>query len=281
MPPLKIDDARALLVRVVQDLYDKRHSPVPGALVKAQITSEAEASGTLFSERAYGLRNFLEFVKGVPEIAVQIRPGSDMLLAPASAGDLLSAYARPLPRLRRDFWRAFIEFPIPNTVRVYDTTEDKMFVDTLPTARKGIVIEPISMDAQLAWRRSFAEEQPESVKSILLAALNSNGTAVFNEFARRLQESPTVLHAWNRYLQKQITDKVAEWAAANGVSEDRWSSGTSRLDDGSAKEPMPTKTHSIGQRAELYNFFDRIPIEDLLQVQVPLDWVLKFSREKK
>jgi hypothetical protein len=281
VPPLKVDDARALLVRVVQDLYDKRHSPVPGALVKAQITSEAEASGTLFSERAYGLRNFLEFVKGVPEIAVQIRPGSDMLLAPASAGDLLSAYARPLPRLRRDFWRAFIEFPIPNTVRVYDTTEDKMFVDTLPTARKGIVIEPISMDAQLAWRRSFAEEQPESVKSILLAALNSTGTAVFNEFARRLRESPTVLHAWNRYLQKQITDKVAEWAAANGVSEDRWSSGTSRLDDGSAKEPMPTKTHSIGQRAELYNFFDRIPIEDLLQVQVPLDWVLKFSREKK
>jgi len=32
-----------LLVSVVQGLYDKRHSPVPGALVKAQLISEAIA----------------------------------------------------------------------------------------------------------------------------------------------------------------------------------------------------------------------------------------------
>ncbi len=280
MSHLSIEDARALLVQIVQGLYDKRRSPVPGALVKARLISEAAIAGSAFSERDYGMKNFLEFVKTSPQVAFQLRIGSDMLLAPSTAGDTLSAYARPLPRLRRDFWRAFIEFSIAGTVRLYDTTEDKIFVEQLPTSRKGIVIEPVSREIQIAWRRAFAEEQPDSVRGPLLASLEGAGTAIFNEFARRLRESPTVMHAWNRYLQKQITDQVSAWATASGVCEDRWSSGTSRSDDGTSKEPMPTKTHSIGQRAELYNFLDNLPIEDLLQLRVPLDWVLKVTRDK-
>jgi hypothetical protein len=278
---LKVEDARALLVGIVQGLYDKRHSPVPGALVKAQLINEAAKQNATFSERDYGLKNFHEFAKTVPEIAVQIRIGSDMLLAPATAGDLLSAYARPLPRLRRDFWRAFIEFPVPGTTRLYDSEEDKIVVEQAPTTRKGIVIEPVLRETQVAWRRAFAEEQPEAVKGELIAALGGTGTAVFNEFARRLRENPNVMHAWNRFLQKQITDQVAAWATTNGVPEERWCSGTSRSDEGPAKEAMPTKTHSIGQRAELYNFLDNLPIEDLLQLRVPLEWVLKVTRDKQ
>ena len=89
------------------------------------------------------------------------------------------------------------------------------------------------------------------------------------------------MYAWNRYLQKQITDHVAAWASANGVSEDRWCSGTSRSEKGALIEAMPAKTHTIGQRAELYNFLDNLPVEDLLQLRVPLEWVLKVTREKK
>lgn len=201
MPTLNIEDASALVVRVIQDLYAKRHSPVPGALVKAQVVSEATRSGSYFNEREYGHKNFLEFVKTIPEIGVQIRIGSDMLLAPSTAGDLLSAYARPLPRLRRDFWRAFIEFPIPNTVRLYDSVEDKILTDNEPSTRKGIVIEPITREVQVEWRRNFAQEQPEPVRGILLAAMDGLGTTVFNEFARRLRENPSVMHTWNRFLQ--------------------------------------------------------------------------------
>src|SRR5260370_37975205 len=132
-----------------------------------------------------------------------------MLLAPATAGEILSAYARALSRLRRDFWRAFIEFPIPSTVRLYDSTEDKIFNESVPTTRRGIVIEPVPRETQIAWRRSFAEEQPENAKLPLLASLEGIGTGVFNQFARRLRENPSVLYAWNRYLQKQITDYAA------------------------------------------------------------------------
>jgi len=278
---LNLTDSQALLIRVVQGLYGKRHSPIPGALVKAQLLNEAASIGATFNERELGLRNFLDFVKTVPDIAVQVRAGSDMLLAPATAGDILSAYARPLPRLRRDFWRAFIEFPIPNTVRLYDPTEDKIFVENLPAARNGIIIEPVTRDVQIAWRRSFSEEQAENVRGSLLSSLDATGTSVFNQFARRVRENPSVTHAWNRYLQKQITDYVAAWASANNVPEERWCSGTSRSDVGALKEAMPMKTHSIGQRSELYNFLDNLPIEDLLQLRVPLEWVLKVTREKK
>jgi hypothetical protein len=281
VPLLNFADSQALLVRIVERLYAQRHSPVPGALVKAQLLSEAASNDATFSEHELGLRTFLEFVKRVPEISVQTRIGSDMLLAPAIAADTLAAYARPLPRLRRDFWRAFIEFPVPSTVRLYDSVEDKIFYESVPPTRNGIKIEPVSRETQIAWRRTFSEQQPENVKGSLLASLDGAGTSIFNEFARRLRENPFVMHAWNHYLQKQITDHVATWAAANGVPEDRWCSGTSRSDDRASKESVPARVHSIGQRSELYNFLDNLPIEDLLQLRVPLEWVLKVMREKK
>lgn len=280
VPFLDLEASREIVVRVLDELYAKRHSPVPGALVKAQIIAEAANNGTSFNERNLGFKNFLEFVKTVPEIAVQIRIGSDMLLAPATAGEILSAFAGPLPRLRRDFWRAFIEFPVPNTLRLYDLIEDKIFYEDVPTQRKGIIIDPVSRDTQLAWRQSFSEEQPDNVKSELLASFNGTDTAIFNDFARRLRERPSVLHAWNRYLQKQITDHVAAWATKNGVSEDRWCSGESRREGGVSVAKL-NKPQTISQRAELYNFFDNLPIEDLLQLRVPLEWVLKVTREKK
>src|SRR5579863_9304491 len=126
MPALDDAQARELLVRIVQKYYSERHSPVPGAFVKAQMLAEAQQDGTTFSERELGFRKFIEFVHTVPDIAIQGRSGSDILLAPGTATERLAAYAPPLPRLRRDFWRAFIEFPVENTVRLYDPDEDQI-----------------------------------------------------------------------------------------------------------------------------------------------------------
>lgn len=137
MPLLDLERSRRLLVQVVQSLYAERHSPVPGALVKAQIVREANQLGESFSERELGFKGFVDFVKTSPEIGLQIRIGSDMLLAPSSATETLAAYAHPPSRLRRDFWRAFIEFPVLNTVRLYDETEDKILYENAATDRKG------------------------------------------------------------------------------------------------------------------------------------------------
>lgn len=279
MPALDEARARELLLRVVNKYYAERHSPLPGAFVKAQMLAEAQRDGAVFSERDLGFRRFIEFIRTVPEVAIQCRSGSDILLAPATATELLAAYASPLPRLRRDFWRAFIEFPVQNTVRLYDPAEDKISHEDAGTQRLGIVIEPVLRETQLQWRRTFAEEQPEAIREDLLAALQGAGTAVFNEFARRLRENPSVMRAWNRYLQKQITDHAAAWAAANDIPEGRWQAPSHAIQFFRATgEAAPPKPQNISQRAELYNFFDQLPIEDLLELRVPLEWVLKVTR---
>lgn len=279
MTPLDASQSRELLLRVVNRFFEERHSPLPGAFVKAQMLAEAQWQGNVFSERHLGFHKFIEFIRSVPDVAIQGRSGSDVLLAPAGSRALLAAYATPLPRLRRDFWRAFIEFPVEGTVRLYDLADDKIVYDDFGTTRSGIAIEPVSRDTQLQWRRIFAEEQPESVRSTLLQSLDQQGTAAFNEFARRLREIPPVMKAWNRYLQKQITEHVANWAAANGVPEERWLAlhrqglGFSREDQGST----PARPTHVSQRAELYNLLDQLAVEDLLELRVPLGWLLKIS----
>jgi hypothetical protein len=281
MASLDLDQSRSLLVQVVHALYSERHGPVPGALVKARIIREADQQVASFSERELGFSSFVDFVKATPGVALQIRTGSDMLLAPSSAAETLSAYSHFLPRLRRDFWRAFIEFPIPNTVRLYDESEDKVLYADAPTEKKGILIEPVPRDTQIQWRRKFAEEQPDDIKQGLQAALDGSGSTPFNEFARRLRENPAVMKAWNRYLQRLINDHVAAWAAAHNIPSERWRGGTTSNRVDSLLTETGSRPQTISQRAELYNFFDSLPIEDLLQLRVPLDWVLKVTRVKR
>lgn len=279
MPALDQEAARELLRRVVDKYYTERHSPLPGAFVKAQMLTEAKQTGTEFNEREFGFRKFIDFIKTVPGVAIQGRSGSDILLAPSSAGELLAAYAAPLPLLRRDFWRAFIEFPVENTVRLYNPEEDKIVHVAVGAPRTGIEIEPVSREAQLQWRKTFAEEQSGAIKDSLLAAINAPGGSVFNEFARRLRDNQSVMRAWNRYLQKQITDHVANWAGKYGIPDERWVAPARGIQlfrvDGEATLAKP---QNISQRSELYNFFDQLPIEDLLQLRVPLEWVLKVTR---
>ena len=267
-----------MLLRVVNKFYAERHSPLPGAFVKAQVLIEAQNTGGTFSERELGFRRFIDFIKQVPEIAIQGRSGSDILLAPVTAAEILAAYAGPLPRLRRDFWRAFIEFPVEGTIRLYDPDEDKILHVEAGTQRPGIVLEPATRETQLQWRRTFAEEQSDPIKQRLLEAVNGPGNAVFNEFARRIRENVAVSRAWNRYLQKQITDHVAGWAAKNGIAEERWIAPAQGLRAFRTSGEAASKPQNVSQRADLYNFFDQLPIEDLLQLRVPLEWILKITR---
>lgn len=276
--PLNHAQARELLLRVVNKFYAERHSPLPGAFVKAQMLVEAKRENSEFNERELGFRRFIDFVKQVPEIGIQGRSGSDILLAPVTATETLAAYAGPLPRLRRDFWRAFIEFPVDGVVRVYDPDEDKILHVDATSSRHGLVIDPVLRETQLEWRRKFSEEQSGLMKLALLLAIDGPDKAAFNEFATLIRHNVAVSRAWNRYLQKQITDHVTKWAENNGIAEERWMAPAQGLQASRAPGDAVSNPPNISQRAELYNFFDQLPIDDLLQLRVPLDWVIKVTR---
>ena len=276
MQSLNHAQARELFLHVFNRHFAERHSPLPGAFVKAQMLEEAQQNGNTFSERELGFRKFIDFIRTIPEVAIQELLGSDILLAPANSTTLLAAYTSPLPYLRRDFWRAFIEFPVENTVRLYDPKEDKVLHEQVGTLRQGIEVEPVSREEQLQWRVSFSAEQPEAIRKELQTALEGQraGNAIFNEFSRRLRENPSVARAWNQYLQKQITNRVKAWASKNEVPQERWIASAR----GTHINAGDTKPQNLSQRAELYNLFDQLPIENLLQLRVPLEWVLKVTR---
>jgi hypothetical protein len=159
--------------------------------------------------------------------------------------------------------------------------EDKIFYESETSHRAGVLIEPIPREIQILWRKQFSEEQAETEKNILLRLLEGEGSAPFNEFARRLRENPLLMKAWNRYHQKLLTDHVRAWAETNNISADRWSAGPThdRLDGSSSHESLSSP--GLGQRAALYNFLDNLPIDDLLELRVPLGWLVKVTRDKQ
>ena len=69
--PLDLAQSQQLLVRIVEEGFAQRHSPLPGAYVKAQLLSRAVDQGEAFSERALGFKGFPEFVKTVKQVAIQ------------------------------------------------------------------------------------------------------------------------------------------------------------------------------------------------------------------
>ena len=122
MPVLDFAQARELLLRVVNQCYRSAIAlfPVP---LRLECSSRHKIGGDIFSERDL---NFLvsSISSGRFPIAIQGRSGSDSART-VTATEILAAYAGPLPRLRRDFSRAFIEFPIKGTVRLYDPKETR------------------------------------------------------------------------------------------------------------------------------------------------------------
>jgi hypothetical protein len=258
-------------VEVVKKLFDERHGPVPGALVKPALIKRAGEEGALFDEHSLNVHSFIEFVESVPEVSLQRRPGSDFLVVPTGSEGLLPAFASPARNIRRDIWKAFLEFPKEGTERIYDVARDQVLYLRAGNEQQGVRISPVSRETQLQWRNEFAAEQPEPARSVLMEALRGN-TGQLTNFSRVLRDNPSVAHSWNRVLQKRIGDLVEHWAEQNGVPATRWNT----------EEQLATATlnsvQATGQRAELYSLLDRVPIDDLMQIQVPLAWVLKVVK---
>lgn len=268
---LALEALYEIAARVVRELHEKRHGPIPGAILKPAVTSAVANQGETFDVKALGLSSFADFVAAVPGIALQRRPGSDFLVAPTSSNEVLAAFAEDKPPIRRDFWRAFVEFPTANAVRLYDPASDKIRTEPLGSGTEGIVVEPIPLEVQLQWRREFAAEQSGEAHDALTAIVERPGRAAFNDFARYVRDNPNIFRVWNRYQQKQVADWVERWSQKHGLSGELWK-GISRS---SVHQPV-----TINRRAEIYNLLDQVPIEDLLQIKVPLEWLLKITQGK-
>lgn len=182
-----------------------------------------------------------------------------MLVVPKEAADSLLAVGEGRRRIRGDFWHAFVTFPRLGEVRAYVRETDRIATDTDKTKipNGGIRITPISKEIQLTWRKEFVSGQ------VALAGLELKPETGFRSFAQAIAIEPEVRRKWNDVWFREVSRVIRDWGEVNEILEETWL--------------VPEKERGGAQdrrRRELYEILDRIPVERLLELTVPLAWLI-------
>jgi hypothetical protein len=266
MANLDRDTASAMVEPIVREKRSSVRAPVPGSLLKLELMKRAAATGTTFDEHAIGFRTFYDFVAQCPKVSVYRRVGSDFVVLPA--GDSVqSVPASTKERIRRDLWFAFVSFPVPGTRRVYDRANDRVIYEeeTKPVGLDPLIT-PFSQEQQLGWRVEFATKLGNEGQA-LKTALNS--PYAFREFSIAVKRQPKWAREWNLFLMEKIQPLVEEWATKNGITKDRWLVSES------------TKVKGPPGRREIYALLDRLPLDRLMDLKVPLGWILEALQSEQ
>jgi OST-HTH/LOTUS domain len=267
-----IDIARAnkFLQDTVAQEYDRRRGAgIPGAELKELLNRHAKETGDLFDEKQLGFKSFLDFVSQCPQVTAHRRQAGDFLVTPLGAevpikGQNVDGVR---PRIRRDLWFAFLSFPEPGTNRYYDPVDDRvLYRKNDEPAGNLVLIPPCSKEQQLEWHKAFAANVLGEVGEQLRRVLE--GGNVFHDFSVIVRRQPDLYSSWNAFRLSKIRPIIEEWATRHGIPEYRW------LVKPGLREP-------IGSRAEIYEILDKIPIEKLLDLPIPLRWLVEATRRGK
>jgi hypothetical protein len=263
MANIDLQEFRTLVPQVVAELYQRRHSPVPGAVLKLELLHRATDQGKYFDQHSLGSGNFYDLVSKC-DVTVERRPGSDFVVFPKSAS-VTTAASQPAIRIQRDIWYAFVSFPVPGTRRSFDPVTHRVAYEdeSIPLGGK-VVIEPISVQQQLNWRKEFAASVTGPETEELVKAVTAPNP--FKDFSRLTRQRPSLGKAWNLFLLKKVLPIVEQWADLNGILREQW------------LHLNKPKTQDDAKRRELYQFFDGVPIDDLLNVNIPLRWIVTGSK---
>ena len=259
MTSIDIQEFRTLVPQLVAELYQRHHSPVPGAVLKLEIIRKSGEAGKYFDQRALGYGNFYDLVSTC-NVTVQRRPGSDFVVLPKTAAPAPES-GQPSLRIQRDIWYGFVSFPVPGVRRSFDPVTHRVLYEdeSLPLAGK-IVINPISMEQQLSWRKEFAASAGGAESEELAKAIKAQNP--FKDFSRWMRQRPNLGKAWNLFLINKVVPIVEQWADQNKVPREQW------------LQLSKSKSEEDASRRELYQFFDSVSIDDLLTLQIPLRWVV-------
>ena len=200
---------------------------VPGAKLRQRIheiglSSEADLREHLESNS----QTFSDFLRGVPDIVMEKRRGTDMLVglegAKRPAADDQRIQRLPShspPRLRQDAYTALTRL---TPSQYYYVRESDSFTSRPAAEENGIPVPQATHDGLVAIRRDFAEKVTESDKrERLLSSLNqsSNPLASFRNVVAQLG----LTEDWASHLYKSLRELLEYWAYQNNLQpSDSW-----------------------------------------------------------
>lgn len=265
--PLNEDQARELIEEILGEVWTNSRSGILGAQLKSILTDRARAMGSEFDEKSLGYTSFSRFVQETGVAIVKYRGSNDVLIALKDHPEALVERDSSHLRIRRAFWDAFVRFPVRGEYRGYNPNTDEIVIGgTADAVADCVSIQPIPKELQLEWRLEFVRELgPESPLVDYVEKFTPQ--VGFNLFSQVLSKHPQFRDSWNRAFSAKVSEFISDWAKRYGVRDDIWfESGLQRIEDTA--------------RAKLYAILDQVPIEELVELRIPLKWLLDSKRTR-
>jgi hypothetical protein len=238
--------------------------------LRPEIDRQAHFAGQEFDPKQIeGCDGFTDFLEASGLVDIHRSHDADILVAPKGFNISVASQESARPRIRSHFWKAFVTFPRPGEERGYDPALDRVFFSPPDDLESGVVrIEPITKETQLEWGRTFidslARENP--VRRVDL----DEDRGAFSRFAAKLRDYPNIRDEWNRFWFVKVSEAVKNWAQEHDIPDSAW-----LVLSGSTVSDEEAKV-----RQRIYRIFDTIPVDDLLNVRIPLRALLDGRPEE-
>ncbi|MFJ4165679.1 hypothetical protein ACIPY5_08975 [Microbacterium sp. NPDC089698] len=295
----ELEIAFRLLLEVVTDLNQRGKVPSAAAVKSALLLRDPG-----FSERAVGFRRFIDFLEAAVRdgrVGVLRDPNHHPRIYPSSA-DIARVEAivrSAVPnggqdlRLRREVWRACVDWEPADYWRGWDRTTSRVFMAPKAGAEKSpwavdpdrfLELPVVAQEHQIQWMREFAVAQSSAVSRELLLALAPD--APLGAFRQQL-ENLDLAGKWAVELQRNVNTHVANWATAASVSRRHlFDSGKAVDEAGSSRQagtrgvatsarsdprkPNPSRNESDSDlRLLLHKVIDDMTVGELSVISVP------------
>lgn len=264
-----ITDAQAkeLIYQILAEKWTNERAGILGAQLKSLLLERARAMGSDFDEKSLGYTSFSRFVQDTGVAIVKYRGSNDVVIAPKDHPEALNELdARP-PRIRRPFWDAFVRFPVRGEFRGFNPDTNEIVLGaSVDALAEATPIQPIPKETQLEWRRQFVKELgPDSPLAIYDEEFTPQSG--FSLFSHLLSKHPQFRFIWSRVFSGKVDDFISDWAKRYGVLDGIWlESNLEQIEDNA--------------RAKLYAILDQVSIEDLVELKIPLKWLLDSKRSR-
>jgi hypothetical protein len=247
------------------------------------LPGETLAQALAAREEVRAVRNQEATEVGVALPSAEASPARN---APAS-GAFPTALAES-QRLRADVWSAFVDWRTAHR-RLWDRRVGRAFAypvngDGRPSweaePARFAAIAPANEAVQINWMREWAATLPTPDRDKVSQALQDD--APRGEFRRQLS-SLGLLADWRAELQRRVTQFVAQWATQHEVSLteliDQRSRPREQSRAGSPPEPPPPsdpgeRSDVAWLRAKLHRIIDLMPLSELVELEIPAQYLL-------